>query len=51
MTWELTQAVEQRGEIVRDEGEGGVWGEGAEIRWWANVFNGYMWDGHTFYDS
>ena len=52
MTWELIQAVEQRGEIVRDEGGGGgAWGEGAEVRWWANVFNGYTWDGHTFSDS
>ena len=53
MTWELVQAVEQRGEIVRDEGGsgGGAWGEGAEVRWWVNPFNGYVWDGHTFQNS
>lgn len=53
MTWELLQAVEQRGEVVRDEGGGGggTWGEGVEVRWWVNMFNGYIWDGHTFQDS
>lgn len=52
MTWELIQFVEQRGEIVRDEGGGGGggWGEGAEVRWWANMLIGYVWDGHTFQD-
>lgn len=52
MTWELIQAVEQRGEIVRDEGGGGGggWGQGAEVRWWANMFSEYVWDGHTFQD-
>ena len=53
MMWELIQSVEQRGEIVRDEGGGaeGAWSEGAEVRWWVNVFNGYVWDGHTFQDA
>ena len=51
MTWELMQAVEGRGEIVRDEDGGRTWGEGAEVRWWTNMFNGYIWDGHTFQES
>lgn len=52
MMWELIQSVEQRGEIVRDEGGGGgAWGEGSEVRWWVNVFDGYVWDGHTFQDA
>jgi len=53
MTWELIQAVEQRGEIVRDEGGGGEggWGQGAEVRWWANMFNEHVWDGHGSQDA
>jgi len=53
MMWELIQAVEQGGGIVRDEGEGGEggWGQGAEVRWWTNMFNGYVWDGHIFQDA
>ena len=49
MMWELIQSVEQDGEIVRDEGGGGgAWSEGAEVRWWVNMFDEYVWDGHTF---
>jgi len=52
MMWELIQSVEQDGEIVRDEGGGGgAWSEGAEVRWWVNVFDGYVWDGHAFWDQ
>jgi len=45
---EMVQEVEDVGEICRDEcGSGvGVFGNQGEIRWWPNVFRGYVWDGH-----
>ena len=47
MIWEMIQGSEQRGDVVRDEGSSaGAWGEGSEVRWWVNLFVGYVWDGH-----
>ncbi len=55
---EMVQEVEDAGEVCRDEGGGGinVLGTGNldqgmasrggnEVRWWANIFRGYVWDG------
>ncbi|OCH87834.1 hypothetical protein OBBRIDRAFT_795815 [Obba rivulosa] len=53
---EMVGEVEDAGEICRDESESGVsiptvgagrWASG-EVRWWVNVFRGYVWDGHEF---
>jgi len=38
---EMIGTVEGDGEVCRDEGGAG----GGEIRWWVNVFRGYVWDG------
>ncbi|RDB18220.1 Vacuolar protein-sorting-associated protein 36 [Hypsizygus marmoreus] len=48
---EMIGAVEAEGDVCRDEGEGrggtpGA-GAGAELRWWANLFVGYVWDGQV----
>ena len=40
---EMIGAVERDGAVCRDEGSGGV--GSAEIKWWVNVFRGYVWDG------
>ena len=46
---EMVDAVEDDGQICRDDSGaaiiGGGSGTGSEIRWWANVFAGYGWDG------
>ncbi|KAA1466902.1 hypothetical protein DENSPDRAFT_812276 [Dentipellis sp. KUC8613] len=53
---EMVREAEEAGVVCRDEGEGGggggggggsEWdiGGGAEVRWWVNVFVGYVWDG------
>ena len=46
---EMIDAVEDDGQICRDDSAnaivGGGSGTGSEIRWWANVFVGYRWDG------
>ena len=48
---ELLQAVEADSYILRDDaaaalsGGGGV--AGAQVRWWANLFEGYIWDGQS----
>lgn len=48
LVWEMIQGVEQQGDVVRDEGSSaGAWGEGSEVRWWANIFVGYVWDGQV----
>jgi len=45
---EMIDAVEDDRQICRDDNGaaiGGGSGTGSEIRWWANVFVGYRWDG------
>lgn len=48
---EMVEAVEDDGEICRDDAGanaikgGGSGSGGGEIRWWRNVFRGYVWDG------
>lgn len=46
---EMVDAVEEEGQICRDDSSaaivGGGSGTGSEIRWWVNVFVGYRWDG------
>ncbi|KAF8883888.1 EAP30/Vps36 family-domain-containing protein [Gymnopilus junonius] len=46
---EMLDAVERDGGICRDDSAaaiaGGGSGTGSEVRWWGNVFHGYMWDG------
>lgn len=42
---EMITAVEMDGHICRDDGVTALVGGGAEIRWWANLFVGYLWDG------
>ena len=47
---EMIESGEVDGDFVRDDvGEaaivGGGSGTGAEVRWWPNVFAGYVWDG------
>ncbi|KAI0706725.1 EAP30/Vps36 family-domain-containing protein [Cerioporus squamosus] len=56
LTEEMVNEVEMEGEICRDDGGSGVsifsspgatWAasEGGEVRWWVNIFRGYVWDG------
>lgn len=45
---EMIAAVEIDGDICRDDANStlvGSGGGGIEIRWWANLFVGYVWDG------
>ncbi|KAF8153765.1 vacuolar protein sorting-associated protein 36 [Crassisporium funariophilum] len=46
---EMIDAVEGDGGVCRDDGStamsGGGSGTGVELRWWANLFVGYVWDG------
>ncbi|KAF8063971.1 vacuolar protein sorting-associated protein 36 [Lyophyllum atratum] len=45
---EMIAAVEVDGDICRDDGASavrGATGGGVEVRWWANLFVGYIWDG------
>ena len=46
---DMVDAVEEDGWICRDDSNaaivGGGSGTGSEIRWWANIFIGYQWDG------
>jgi ESCRT-II complex subunit VPS36 len=45
---EMIAAVEGDGDICRDEDGSGVIGMGAELKWWTNIFVGYVWDGQAF---
>ena len=46
---EMIDAVEQDGGVCRDDSgaaiTGGGSGTGVELKWWANLFVGYIWDG------
>jgi ESCRT-II complex subunit VPS36 len=46
---EMIDAAEQDGGVCRDDSSaaivGGEVGTGVEVRWWTNVFVGYVWDG------
>lgn len=48
---EMIEAVEGDGDVCRDDPgssiKGSSGGGGAQVRWWANVFQGYVWDGQT----
>ncbi|KAJ7162017.1 EAP30/Vps36 family-domain-containing protein [Mycena filopes] len=44
---EMIAAVEADGEVCRDDEACAVRGGGAEVRFWGNVFHGYVWDGHV----
>ncbi|RPD76898.1 hypothetical protein L226DRAFT_354147 [Lentinus tigrinus ALCF2SS1-7] len=56
LTEEMVHEVEMEGEICRDDGGSGLSifsspgapgaaSEGGEVRWWVNIFRGYVWDG------
>nr|VWO96274.1 Mst12 [Ganoderma boninense] len=55
LTQEMLDEVETDGEICRDDGGSGVdmfseslgteGGTGGEVRYWINIFRGYVWDG------
>ena len=55
LTQEMLDEVEMDGEICRDDGGAGVdmfseslgaaSGAGGEVRYWVNIFRGYVWDG------
>ncbi|KAF9235016.1 EAP30/Vps36 family-domain-containing protein [Melanogaster broomeanus] len=51
---EMISAVETDGTICRDDGssaiKGGGSGSGSELRWSRNLFQDYIWDGHTLTD-
>ena len=46
---EMIDAAEQDGGVCRDDSSaaivGGGSGTGVEVRWWTNIFVGYIWDG------
>lgn len=46
---EMIGAVEADGEVCRDEGSASIRGGGSgvevEIKWWANIFTNFVWDG------
>jgi ESCRT-II complex subunit VPS36 len=43
---EMIHAVENEGDVCRDDGMNGGSGAAVEIKWWPNTFKGYEWDGH-----
>lgn len=57
---EMIEEAEEDGDVCRDDvglagtfssantGAGGGGGRGLEVRWWPNLFVGYVWDGHVF---
>ena len=58
LTQEMLDEVETDGEICRDDGGAGVdmfseslggseGGAGGEVRYWVNIFRGYVWDGQA----
>lgn len=42
---DLVDDVEKEGGTCRDEGGSAGVGVSIEVRWWVNVFVGYVWDG------
>ncbi|KAJ7740907.1 EAP30/Vps36 family-domain-containing protein [Mycena maculata] len=44
---EMIAAVEADGDICRDDEACMIKGGGAEVRFWGNVFHGYVWDGQA----
>jgi ESCRT-II complex subunit VPS36 len=42
---EMIGAVEADGDICRDDEACVIKGGGAEVRFWGNIFHGYVWDG------
>jgi ESCRT-II complex subunit VPS36 len=42
---EMIADVERDGDICRDEGWSSAGVGGGELRWWVNMFKGYVWDG------
>ncbi|KAG6887952.1 hypothetical protein C0995_011392 [Termitomyces sp. Mi166 len=44
LAMEMIAEVEADGDICRDDGASAI-GGGGEVRWWANLFRGYTWDG------
>ncbi|KAF7296548.1 GLUE N-terminal domain-containing protein [Mycena chlorophos] len=42
---ELVAAVENDGEVCRDDGASMIKGGDVETRWWGNIFHGVAWDG------
>ncbi|KAJ6494675.1 vacuolar protein sorting-associated protein 36 [Mycena vitilis] len=44
---EMISAVEADGDICRDDEACTIKGGGAEVRFWGNVFHGYVWDGQA----
>jgi ESCRT-II complex subunit VPS36 len=44
---EVIGAVEADGDIRRDDEACATKGGGAEVRFWGNIFHGYVWDGQV----
>jgi ESCRT-II complex subunit VPS36 len=51
---DMVLEVEEAGDICRDESEGKLdafstvtSGQGQEVHWWVNIFDGYIWDGQA----
>lgn len=49
LSWEMIYAVENDGEICRDDVDmaitGGGNGADSGLKWWINIFTAYAWDG------
>ncbi|KAJ7467074.1 EAP30/Vps36 family-domain-containing protein [Mycena latifolia] len=48
---EMIGEVEQEGGVCRDDGACTIRGGGEEVRFWGNVFKGYVWDGQRVGDE